>query len=196
MGATRGGPACYVDKNDRARSLIPKTNFGYTLKDYPTFFWYQPELIVPSVPVEFKLLTPREDNPKVWDRVYQTEFTNSSSGIVSFTLPTDAPPLEEGKEYKWQIEIGCKPNVLTIFNGNIERLSTNNPQLESILANSPIEDYPEIYAEKGIWYDILPTMVALLQKNPNDPRMLENWSQILQEIGYEDLGQLQSINNN
>jgi len=195
MGATRGGPACYVNKNDTARALIPENSFGYTLQDYPTLYWYQPELNRGSVPVEFKLLKPRANNPEIWETIYQKEFSNSDAGIVSFTLPPDAPSLEVGQEYTWQIKIGCKPRVATIFSGNIKRLSANNPKLETKLANASIEDYPLIYAEAGIWYDTLTIMAGLLEKNPNDSRLIENWSAILDKIGYEDLSSMTFVNS-
>lgn len=194
FAARRGSPECYVNKNDKAKTLMPDNNFGYTLKDYPTFFWYQPELSVSSVPVAFRLSKASVDNPQRFKKVYETEFVSSGSGIISFTLPPDASPLTQEEKYVWQLLIKCESGGSTLLKGYIERLSTNNPQLERELANASIEEYPKILAKAGVWYDILPIMSDLLQKEPNNSRLIDNWAEIFAAIGYEDLSQLLSNN--
>ena len=192
FAARRGSPACYVDKKDVAKTLMPENNFGYTLRDYPSFFWYQPELSVKSVPVTFRLSEARSDNPKKFDKIYETKFTSSGSGIINFTLPPDASPLKEEQKYVWQVLIKCESGGSTLLKGYIQRLSTDNPQLQTELANAAIEDYPKILAKAGIWYDILPIMSALLQKDPDNAGLVNSWSEIFAAIGYKDLSQLLS----
>lgn len=86
-GASKRGSGCTQDKNQRVRLLVPETNYGRTLRDYPTFFWYLPELERPT-PVEFqlRLVTPQG---QVGEVLYATTFTATGGGIGGLTLPLE-----------------------------------------------------------------------------------------------------------
>jgi hypothetical protein len=193
VGAKRGsGDSCLKDSNTQLRALLPDTNFGYTLQDYPTFFWYVPELKDAQIPVRFtlrKVVAPQ--NPKPDDQVgaiiYQKTFNQTSSGIISFSLPPNAPKLEEEEEYEWEAIIQCSDNTIIRTRGRIQRLNTNNSQLSTQLENAALEDYPAILARAGVWYDALAILDALRQENPNDQSLATDWGQILQQIGFGDL---------
>jgi Domain of Unknown Function (DUF928)/LysM domain len=194
IGAKRGrGPSCVKNSEQNIKALLPESNFGWTLRDYPTFFWYLPELEYKEskpIPVLFKyreIISTSEDEETFGTKLYETSLNNLNPGIVSFTLPPEAPPLEEGKEYEWELQVHCTDTTWITIRSRIKRISTNNPTLANKLENAPIEDYPAILASEGVWYDILPIMAALKQKNPNDSSLEEDWVEILKQIGYGDL---------
>lgn len=194
IGAKRGpNPACTKDKNDKMKALLPENNFGWTLYDYPQFFWYFPELESESIPVYFTVgaVDRKEVNGKIEEDFseipYETELTMNDSGIISFTLPPEAEPLEEEKEYEWEVRVDCTPTTTMSIKGRIKRLSTENPELSSQLENASVENYPAILAEAGVWYDALQIMTGLMRDNPDDITLQQDWQNVLQMIEFEDL---------
>lgn len=184
VGARRGDPKqeCRNNEKDSLRVLLPDSNFGYTLQDYPTFFWYMPQLKTKSERLELKI-RPVDGEFKT----YQFTSNNQNAGVMSITLPAQMSALEEGKEYQWEIRLYCTSQMFISATGNIQRLSTNNPQLASKLESASVEDYPAILAQAGVWYDALVTLVALRKENPSDTSLFADWTNLLKMIGFENI---------
>ncbi|GAB4535659.1 MAG: hypothetical protein Tsb0014_22840 [Pleurocapsa sp.] len=194
IGAKRGNdPVCTANKQEQMKALLPKNSFGWTLYDYPQFFWYFPQLESPSIPVVFLLgeVERTEVDGKIEEKFsempYEAELNIKEGGIVSFTLPPDAEPLEEGKEYDWRVEVHCTKSTTMSISGRIKRLSTDNPELSEKLANAPLENYSAILAEAGVWYDALQTMTGLMRESPNDELLKKDWHSVLRMIEFEEL---------
>ena len=187
IGSKRGtGTTCLKNPDDQLKILLPDTNFGYTLQDYPTFFWYSPTLSSDSISLEFRLRQV-EKTDETGKLLYKTKLNNISPGIQSLSLPTGAPPLEEGKEYEWDVRINCDDYTDIITSGRIQRMSTDNSTLESKLEKAPIEDYPAILAEAGVWYDSLAMVAALHQNDLKNEFWTKQWAELLKKIGFESL---------
>lgn len=188
-GGSKRGPGCAKEKDQKLRVLLPEGNYGQTLQDYATFFWYLPELERPT-PVEFQLR--RVDaQGQPGELVHSETFTTSGGGVSSLTLPPTAPSLTIGQEYEWSIAVQCsidgtasEPDAWMIAIGRIERISPQNPQLMAALAQTGLEDYPAVLAGAGIWYDALQRLVALRRQSPNDQELLQDWSNLLNRIGF------------
>nr|ADN12996.1 protein of unknown function DUF928 [Gloeothece verrucosa PCC 7822] len=185
MGARRGDPKqeCRSNPNDNLRVLLPVTNFGYTLQDHPTFFWYMPELKTQAERLELKVRPVEADSYQT----YQFISNNQNAGVMSVTLPPEMGAFEEGKEYQWEIRVYCSRQMFIAATGNIQRLSTNNPQLASQLEKASVEDYPAILAQAGVWYDAMATLAALRAENPTDTSLRADWSNLLKMIGFENI---------
>jgi LysM repeat protein len=185
VGARRG-PAnqqCFTNANDQLRVLLPETNFGYTLQDYPTFFWYMPELKTQAERLELKIKPVGADSFET----YEFASTNQKAGIMSVTLPAKLGPLAEGKEYQWEVRVYCTARMFISATGNIQRLSTDKPELTQKLENAEVEDYPAILAEAGVWYDALSVLAGLRAESPTDSSLIDDWGKILQMIGFENI---------
>ncbi|MCS6781760.1 MAG: DUF928 domain-containing protein [Gloeomargarita sp. SKYBB_i_bin120] len=183
-GASKRGSGCTQDKNQRVRLLVPETNYGRTLRDYPTFFWYLPELERPT-PVEFqlRLVTPQG---QVGEVLYATTFTATGGGIGGLTLPLEAPALQVGQEYEWSLAVQCtadQPDSWMVVMGRIERVAPANRELAAALGQANLGDYPALLAEAGLWYDALQTLVVLRRQYPNEPGLVEDWRNLLSRIG-------------
>ncbi|MEN9216192.1 MAG: DUF928 domain-containing protein [Gloeomargarita sp. HHBFW_bins_162] len=188
-GGSKRGSSCAKEKDQKLRVLLPEGNYGQTLRDYATFFWYLPELERPT-PVEFQL---RQVNSQgqTGELVYSETFTSTGGGIGSLTLPPTAAPLAVGQEYEWSIAVQCtvdgmatSPDAWMIAVGRIERISPNNPQLTAALAQANLGDYPAVLAGAGVWYDALQMLVALRRQNPTDQELLQDWVNLLGRIGF------------
>ena len=123
-GASRGGGCEQDAKNvtQQMTALTPVTNKGLTATDHPTFLLYIPEhssnkgfLSVQGV-----------DN----DYEYQTFLEIAGqSGIVSISLPKDAPALEQGKNYNWSFVLICQDMMQPddpMIQSQIQRISSDS----------------------------------------------------------------------
>ncbi|APB34539.1 hypothetical protein GlitD10_2210 [Gloeomargarita lithophora Alchichica-D10] len=188
-GGSKRGSGCAQEKTQKLRVLLPEGNYGQTLQDYATFFWYVPELERPT-PVEFQLRRVNAQGQPS-ELAHSETFTSSGGGIGSLTLPATVAPLAVGQEYEWSIAVQCgvdgmasEPDAWMIALGRIERVSPENPQLTGALTQANLGDYPAILAEAGIWYDALQMLVALRRQNPTDQELLLDWGNLLGKIGF------------
>lgn len=180
-GGTRGN--C-LRSDTRLLALIPNSNYGTTLSEYPTFFWYVPHTTTQSA--EFVLLD--EDDNEVYKSTFQI---SENPGIISHTLPADGTiaPLEIGKDYHWYFSLICDTRDRSgdIFaEGWIQRVEPS-PELADQLATSALSDRPTIYAQAGIWYDALSTLANLYQAEPTNSQLANHWLILLRSVGLEGI---------
>lgn len=183
-GGTRGSCAAVGDKSLTA--IAPNQNFGYTTDEYPTFYWYVPEIGAEAA--EFVLLD--EDNTEVYVTTFQIQ---DSAGIISLSLPGEAgiPPLTPGENYQWFFSLVCdfndrSGNIFT--SGWIQRTEESAfPSLENRLEAAPEEEHAEIYAQEGIWYSALNRLAERYFSDPSNADTAQQWQTLLESIGRENL---------
>ncbi len=182
-GGTRGECSA-VDKTLTA--LMPDNNFGYTLDEYPTFYWYVPQIGAEAA--EFVLLD--ENNNEVYLTTFQIA---DRPGLISLSLPDNAgfPPLEPGKNYHWYFSLICDFNDRSgdlFTDGWVQRITPDpGSELDTRLSTSPADTLAEVYAAAGIWFNALD---LLAQSQINDPDNLEaedKWSNFLDSVGLSSL---------
>ncbi|MGB5899475.1 MAG: DUF928 domain-containing protein [Geitlerinemataceae cyanobacterium] len=159
--------------SDRSfQALIPATNIGLTLSEFPLFWLYLPYPVSSPYTVGFIL---RDETTK--DEIYHTEFQiDRGEGIVSFRLPEDAPPLEKGRKYRWRFDFFCNDDTGDFVSDNGVILRT---AIESEVPTS-IADKIEVYARNGIWHELLTELIQLRCVNPEDPDIVAEWRKLLQ----------------
>ncbi len=179
-GASRG--SC-------VESLMPtdanNIYFGLTVAAQPTFYWKINNSKGQTVYFEVQEYTnpsERQTGEDAYKSVYQTEFTlPNTSGIMSFNLPPDIA-LEEGKAYKWYMDVDCDPTYgdLRSAEGWVERTSPSlTVQRQLGTASAPI-DRSQRYAEAGIWFDALDAL-AQARLTADTPELQSNWQALIQE---------------
>jgi Domain of Unknown Function (DUF928) len=163
--------------------LIPQTNFSLTLSEYPTFLLYIPNPISSPQVAEFIL---EDETTKTREEIYRTEFqVTKGEGIVSFRLPEDAPPLELGQKYRWRFKLFCQDNASKFSSDNGVILRT---ALATELPDA-IAEKLDVYAQNGIWHELLVELVQLRCTNPQDEEITATWTTLLQHpaVGLERL---------
>jgi Domain of Unknown Function (DUF928) len=146
---TRGG--CPNNQEITLTALAPQSHVGQTISTHPTVAWFIPS--APSLPMEFRLY--QYDSDAAQQLIYRSEI-QSTSGIMSWSLPTSEPPLEIGQRYRWQVILFCDPN-------RPSSALVADAELEVVVPDSTLEqdlvvavDRParaELYAKEGLWYD-------------------------------------------
>ncbi|MCU0523701.1 MAG: DUF928 domain-containing protein [Elainella sp. Prado103] len=180
-GGTRGG--C-LTQQPTLTALIPDTNLGTTLSEYPSFFWYVPENN--AVAAEFVLLDANNQE------LYQTILpVTQQAGIVQFKLPEDgtAQPLKTGESYRWYFSLICNPldrSTDSFTTGWIRRIEPS-AELTAALSRATAAEKPQIYLQQGIWYEGLTSLVQLHQTQPQTPGWNQQWQQLLRSIGLDQI---------
>ncbi|WP_197985413.1 DUF928 domain-containing protein [Leptolyngbya sp. Cla-17] len=176
-GATRGN-SC-VPNNKQPISLVPKDRLGLTYSAKPTFYWHIPSS--PAKEAKFLILTGDDV-----DVVYEASIPlPAKSGIISYTLPKNAPPLEIGKRYHWFLTLDCNPadpggNPIT--EGWTERVAPDVVFLRQ-LEKADLKTRASLYAGNGIWHESVTTLGALRRTNPQDVSASEGWNELLKSVG-------------
>jgi hypothetical protein len=159
-------------------ALSPITRPGNTLAEHPSFLVYVPETSASTA--EFSL---RDYNGR---GVYRTTLAlSNTSGIISLSLPAQAPPLEVGEQYTWSFTIICDPNYRLsdrFVTGMVQRIEFDPTRLRQIQQAS-LREQVSLYQEADIWYDTLAALFELQRTQPNDSSIHTIWNEFLQSGG-------------
>lgn len=179
-GPRRGGDSSLSVNN--IIPLVPKDQannalWGQTLSEAPTFFLYIPAQMPHAI--KFYLVDDAEG-----ELIYEETVTPpAAGGIVAIALPRNmGKTLEVEKLYNWYFEIqaNSQPSVTArnpIVGGFVRRIMPS-PELSTKLQAATSEsDRSQIYADYGIWYDLLATAATLRTTNPS------NWELLLNSVG-------------
>ncbi len=165
------------DSPSEAIALIPPSKYGRTVSSRPTFFVYMPQTTSKEV---FFSLQDEQGEPH-----YQTRLqVSGTGGIVSVTLPEEAPELEVGKNYLWffaplQADGILRPDnyVVTGWVRRIEnQVGSDRPH------SSPIEEAAAL-AKAGVWYDTLQVLAAAARQEPENAAFVKEWKELLEQVG-------------
>lgn len=183
-GGTRGGCLSQASQPLALTALMPNTNTGLTVAEYPSFFWYVPQNTAAAA--EFVLL----DQANV--EVYKTLLpVSQQSGVLSLSLPADGsvPALEVGKSYRWYFSLICDPldrSADSFTSGWIQRVEPSST-LTQALTSAAAEEKPIIYVNAGIWYEAVAALVELRREQPQNSQVLTQWQTLLHSVGLEEL---------
>lgn len=146
-----------------------------TVSDRPTLFVYVPQTSAREA--EFVLTDANNTR-----EIYQATFAlPATAGIVRITVPSDRPPLELGKVYKWSFAIKCNaqggdgnPYVL----GWVQRTEPNPAIVKALDKVTPLER-AALYGDNGIWQDLLTTLAELRYSQPENATFKASWENLL-----------------
>ncbi len=158
-------------------ALLPPSKLGLTVSARPTFFVYLPPTL--SKEVFFSL---QDEQGK---HHYQTRLKLSGKGgIISITLPENAPELDMNKHYLWFFA-PIQPNGILqpdnyVVTGWVKRVQ---PKVTgSRQSSSSAIEQATAYAQAGIWYDTL-KVLAMAQKSQSDNATLtQEWKALLEQM--------------
>lgn len=173
----------------RLTALVPNSNLGTTIAEYPKFFFYIPDADVAGV--EAKFILSNEKDEEIYNKIITLKAKDSDS-IISIDLSgsPSLPPLEIGKSYSWSFDLTfdkTEPSSNPYVNGSITRVEASS-ELKKKVSNTLLQKQPAIYAENGIWYESLASLAQLRCSHPNDATIASDWQSILQQVGLPEIG--------
>jgi len=159
-------------------ALSPATKPGTTLAERPSFLVYVPKTSAKTA--EFSL---RDDNGR---GVYRTTLNlTNTSGIISLSLPAQAPPLNVGEQYIWSFAVVCDPNRRLsdrFVTGMVQRIEFDSTRLRQI-QQTPLRERVLLYQKADVWYDTLAALLELQRTQTNDSSIRALWDEFLQAGG-------------
>jgi hypothetical protein len=160
----------------------------FTADPYPKVYFYLPQNWAQKG--EFVLYN--QQNEVVYSATITlpgnaTEEAPRQAGVIEVNLSNkanDIQELEAGNTYLWEVQVLCDEinrSGNPTINGWIQRLEDDSAEslkadLEGVSDPSQIN---QIYAERGIWYNL----VAQIYANSNQ----DDWNALLKEVGSDNL---------
>lgn len=156
---SRDDGKCFSNEQ-KIKPLMPKGNYGLTLKKLPPV-----SVRLPKTKAKKVMLSFRDEAGKYYQRAF---LPITSNGIVSFSLPEDKPALKVGKNYQWSLVVVCGNTVQPddpTFMGWVQRVERTS-QIERELTNKSAIEKAQWYASRGYWYEML---AEIQQARKNEP---------------------------
>jgi len=192
-GATRG--PCIATDSKAPVALIPPSGIGETVAEYPTIFWYMPELLPDDAPapvVKFVLKDANEE--KIYSATYPLAksaegVVGTPGGIMSLTV-AKGYPLKIGQEYHWELTVMCDSTDTTDqsgtmpMDGRIKRVEAA-PTLAVRLQQATPQDRVALYATEKLWFETVATLIELRRDRPNDTNLADAWGKLLASVGLD-----------
>lgn len=173
----------FRDRPISLRALVPARG-GVTVAPYPTFWFYIPPPADLDATLEgYFVLEDAANRP-----VYETRLLlPKTETLLAIELPGETlPPLEIGKSYRWFFTVwNVAPACGNTVGGTVERVESD-PGLKAALENATFRERPQLYADRGIWYDSISTLAELRRTNPTDTTLTTQWYDLLRSVGLEE----------
>lgn len=181
-GQGEGLRSSLVQQGKPLTALIPKTQLGLTVAEYPIFFIY-----VPQASGQTGVFTLVNEEDKI---IYETRLKlPSQAGVVSFNLPNTGTlaPLKIGKPYRWYFSIVYDfddRSKNSLVKGWIQRVEPSPDLLKKLEQVAP-KNRPALYAAAGIWHETLATLAELRRSTPDDVTLVQQWEELLKSQTVE-----------
>lgn len=135
----------------------------------PTLAWFVPEEA--DYNLVFQLFQSDAAEP-----LYDVEMT-SHPGIMSWTLPADAPELTTGETYRWRVILICNPNRPSLSVVDEAEFVVALPPVTTA-NSSDSAAYVNQMVAAGFWYDAL----AMTLSDPNEEQGRSLRLELLQDL--------------
>jgi Domain of Unknown Function (DUF928) len=167
--------------------LLTQANYGETIVEYPTFYWFSAHHNYTWV--RFELFATRNLVPEQYPEYSATLRTQKLQKVSHFQLTDEAgfPPLKLNQEYLWKVTLICSPEGPDAevasgkersIQGWIKRVEPS-PGFKAKLAQVNGQDLYNLYAEEGFWYDALDELARQYRTAPNNQEIAADWQALL-----------------
>jgi hypothetical protein len=196
-GGTRSG-SCENTEGTPLMILAPFSHIGKTASTRPTFAWFVPTMSK-SYKIEFRLYEYDKNNR--FQDFGEPILKDSSSGVMSLSLPENQPPLTEGKTYLWQVTLICNENDHSkdiLISAEIE-VVTMPPNLNTVeIKTTNTWQKVDRYSTEELWYDALAQALPINNNSQLDTastKLLEELLTVEEDNLLEQMSKLSSDSN-
>ena len=173
-------------------ALIPENKVSKVIEPNPKFWLFIPYKPNKIPTGEFIL------QDEAHNDVYRTNLSiKQGEGIVSINLPSEVF-LEENQVYQWYFKLFCNdPESSTpiYVRGWVQRVALQANQQNQLNAVKLPRHYLDFYNKNDIWYSALTKLAELRQANPDSEVLAKYWSEILNDIGLQQLSNKPIVGN-
>ena len=162
-------------------ALVPVSNWGKTVQEYPSFWFYLPAYYGSATQVEFVLQDKDRNNIS-----QENLSTEGNSDYLYASLPQDRPGLKVGEWYRWYLKVFCdqqKRYPPKVVYGWIRRVPIDS-HLRSQLTNNQYPLY-EVYGKAGIWFDAIDSLLQTPSIKKTSLYFQKGWQQLITAKGVD-----------
>lgn len=176
------------------KALIAESDPGNTTQERPTFWFYLPFGKTTYIPknetrpitvstAKFSLL---DEKRRYVVRPIVLSLPDQA-GVVRFTLPASATPLEVGKDYQWFFEMVCgdkragdssNPKV----SGWLTRVPTDAKLIQQLKSTAAPAQY-KVFQDSKLWFESVTQLANHRSQAP------DAWKALLTQFGLQDFAQ-------
>lgn len=164
-------------------ALIPENQVGKVVEANPTFWLYIPYKSSEIPKGEFVLQDEQHND------VYRKDFLiKKGEGIVGISLADKT--LETNKIYQWYFKLYCEDSESTIpiyVRGWVQRVALQSQQQKQLSGIKSPRQRIAFYANNRIWYSAFTELAKICLSSPRNKSINKNWSQLLSNLGLQDL---------
>ncbi|WP_375477662.1 DUF928 domain-containing protein [uncultured Nostoc sp.] len=171
----------------QTQTISSKSFLALTVSEYPTFWFYIPNLPPNLHSAEFVLLNEIEDD------IYRIRLTlPEKPGFISISLPQQQKfSLDVNKNYHWYLKVYCsdlrKTSGYFYIDGLVQRVALTH-ELESQLKAVKSREYIA-YIANNIWYDAITNLASLRSTNLQNDILQKDWANLLKSVGLQDIAE-------
>lgn len=166
---------------------------GYTVEAQPTFWFYLPYVssVAEKQVARFTLLD--ESKQVVWHELVAIELSQTPQ-IVEYSLPFS---LATGELYNWYFSAICdpeKPSKNSSVQGWVQRIEPDI-ELRNALQNANLLQKQEyrVYANNGIWFETINSLVKSRRQFPTVDQFREDWMGLLAYFDIPPVDELDAL---
>jgi hypothetical protein len=194
-GASRGtqSDVCPQDRNRELSgpsltAVLPASDQGLTVSGHPTFLVYVPQTSAGQA----RFIIQDDNNPDLVTEIYETTFDlpkslTETGGLVPIEMPKNQAELEMGKTYTYYATLICSPGDgggINYDRGFVTRIEMPDnialvEQNSELSPEQALWQQTMLYAESGIWLDTVNSLVALMEYEPNNKDLENQWMSLM-----------------
>ncbi len=174
-GGTRGP----TDRRVALTAIAPE-HVAHTARAQPVLYWFIAERV--SDPIEVVIVDERGENPLL-DISLEPPL---EPGVHAVSLVEQGITLEPDRTYQWfvaQVRDPDRRSLDVISGGDIQRVAPA-ASVGAALAAGPSIETAQVYAEAGLWYELIETLSKLAARG--DAGILLQRAAILEQVGLLD----------
>ena len=158
--------------------VLAPNHVGLTTQEQPTLYWY---LSKPTnLPIEITIIEDQAIYPLLEKRIS----VPIQPGINRIRVADYGVSLWPGEQYRWfiaAIPAADRRSKDIITGGFIERVEVSEA-IRVKLSQADRQQIPHIYAEAGIWYDMIMAISELIEANPDDLVLRKQRAALLEKV--------------
>ncbi|MBE9031276.1 DUF928 domain-containing protein [filamentous cyanobacterium LEGE 11480] len=163
-------------------AVLPPTFSGTTIASHPTFMTY-----IPASRAKTAIFSVQDEQGKTHHTMRLA--VTGKSGVMSVTLPPEAPALAIDKQYRWIVtlvmnnELGPRSPYVE---GWIKRIQPSTALAQQLTTNDPMER-AQAFGANGIWYDCMVELASLKRSQANNQIAIDAWKNLLTDVGLTEI---------
>ena len=150
--------------------------WGETISSRPTFWFYVPY----SSKASGKFVLQDDTDHTIYEGAVKLAGT---PGVVPFSLPSTARPLEDGRRYHWYFNVYCQPQKPAVYVEGWVKKDALKPAFRSELVKATRSQRAAVYAANGFWYDAITASAEVRRSELKDFQ----WVALLRDVGLDTI---------